>query len=69
MLNAIYPLKYIHIHHPMFYQLVITTNGNSTVFGNFDYYAEATNCALDLINYHELSRNSKLTILTKEVTK
>ena len=58
---------HIHIHHPMFYQLIITTNNRETVFGNYDLYQEATNAVLDLINYHELSRNSKLTIITKGV--
>ena len=51
----------------MFYQLIITTNNRETVFGNYDLYQEATNAVLDLINYHELSRNSKLTIITKGV--
>ena len=60
-------LTNIHIHHPMFYQLIITTNNRETVFGNYDLYQEATNAVLDLINYHELSRNSKLTIITKGV--
>lgn len=51
----------------MFYQLLITTNNNTIVFGNYDLYQEATNAVLDLVNYHELSKNSKLTIITKEI--
>jgi hypothetical protein len=42
------------------YSLILTTNGVSSTFGKYDTYMECTNAALDLINYHNLSRDTAL---------
>ena len=42
------------------YQLILKTNGVQSTFGKYDTYIECTNAALDLINYHNLSRDTAL---------
>ena len=44
----------------MSYSLILKTNNVSTTFGSYDTYIECTNAALDLINYHDLSRETAL---------
>ena len=42
------------------YSLILTTAGVSTTFSKYETYIECTNAALDLINYHDLSRDTAL---------
>ena len=44
------------------YSLILTTNGVSTTFSKYETYIECTNAALDLINYHNLSRDTAMFI-------
>ena len=42
------------------YSLILTTNGVSSTFSKYDSYLECTDAALDLVNYHNLSRDTAL---------